>query len=180
MQVSGGKPKAVYIADQLSRCLQSFRQPLLRYFSLRLDSRFDAEDLVQEVFLRILKRHADNQPAIDNFSAYVFGVASNALTDHFRFRKCRHINEHDEYEQHQQDCSNELCGERVMSSSQSLICVKRTLKTLPAETRHIFMLRTFQQRSCTEIAEILDLSTRTVERHVALAIKKIHKAFNDS
>ena len=62
---------------------ERFRPALLRYFRRRVSDASEAEDLVQEVLLRMLRRR--NVASIEDARCYLFETASSVLTD----RTCR-------------------------------------------------------------------------------------------
>ena len=49
--------------------------------------------------------------------------------------------------------------------------IRHTLSSLPEQTRHIFMLSRFENRSNKEIAETVGLSVKSVEYHIGKALK---------
>ncbi|WP_281985060.1 sigma-70 family RNA polymerase sigma factor [Azonexus hydrophilus] len=67
----------------LSRAWRETRGELLGWLRHRLDSEAEADDLLQEVFLRAL-RQGDAFCTLDNPRAWLFQVARNALTDRLR------------------------------------------------------------------------------------------------
>src|SRR3546814_10103769 len=67
------------VLDRLDR---KFRRSLLTYFGRRTSDLSDLEDMVQDVFVRLLKRGGASELERQNLSAYVFETASSVLTDH--------------------------------------------------------------------------------------------------
>lgn len=70
----------------LSRAWRETRGELQGWLRHRLDGDAEADDLLQEVFLRAL-RQGDAFCALDNPRAWLFQVARNALTDRLRARR---------------------------------------------------------------------------------------------
>src|SRR3546814_10757785 len=68
----------------LERLDRKFRRSLLTYFGRRTSDRCDLEDMVQDVFVRLIKRGNASELERSNLSAYVFETASSVLTDHLR------------------------------------------------------------------------------------------------
>src|ERR1700761_3634171 len=81
MQLSGSRHA---IADEVLNDLdRRFRKPLIIYFRRRLVGRSeDAEDLTQEVFMRLARRPDRNNG--ETIEAYVFTIASNILSNWHR------------------------------------------------------------------------------------------------
>src|SRR3546814_15925075 len=63
--------------DSLHR---DFREPLLRFFARRLPGDAAAEDMVQQVFERLVQRGGFD--SIENAKGYVYRVAENVFADH--------------------------------------------------------------------------------------------------
>src|SRR5687767_15957115 len=59
-----------------------FRAPLMAFFLRRIKDRVQAEDLTQEVFLRVIQAAREN--TIENAESFVFRVANNLLHDQRR------------------------------------------------------------------------------------------------
>ncbi|MBB5708696.1 RNA polymerase sigma factor, partial [Sphingopyxis panaciterrulae] len=100
------------ILDRLDR---KFRRSLLTYFGRRTSDVSDLEDMVQDVFVRLIKRGSASELERQNLSAYVFETASSVLTDHLR-KKITHRNHL--YEPFDQDRH----GEKDFSPEHVLIC----------------------------------------------------------
>ena len=67
---------------------RELRAPLAGFIARRLADPRDAEDVLQEVMLRI-HRHSDELATADRVSAWVHRIARNAIVDHYRRRAAR-------------------------------------------------------------------------------------------
>src|SRR5690606_24016949 len=67
----------------------------------------------------------------------------------------------------------------VLDWEKSLEKLKRSLMDLPVTTRQIFLLSRFEDMTYPQIAAALNISTRTVERHMSAAIKALHLSLED-
>jgi len=154
-----------------------YRKPLLSFFIRRARDRQDAEDLTQEVFLRILRR--DDTVPLENAEIYLFRIAANLLRDRARRHGTRNAAEHASLDApgiHFQD-SGILSGalvedrgpERVLLSQESLAQVLRALDELGERTRDIFMLYRIEKMKHRDIAQIYGITVSAVEKHVARA-----------
>jgi RNA polymerase sigma-70 factor (ECF subfamily) len=72
-------------ATDLAEIWGEFAPPLRAFLARRVPPGVDAEDLVQEVFLRVI-RHADTLRSVERPEAWLFQVARNALRDSLRAR----------------------------------------------------------------------------------------------
>jgi RNA polymerase sigma-70 factor (ECF subfamily) len=156
---------------------QRFRPALMAFFLRRIRNHSEAEDLTQEVLLRIAQRGE----AIDASrpDAYVFQVAANLLRDRGRRHKVRAAyaaglgaSEGARIEERDPD--------RVLQAKQSLATVLSALRQLPERTRTIFILFRLEGMKQREIADLLGLSVRTVEQHVIRASVHLRERLGDA
>ena len=78
--------------DGMEELVSRFRQPLLAYFTRRTSSPAEAEDLAQDLFLRLVGREGLDR--IENLDGYVFTVAANLLRDRGRKATARMVGAH--------------------------------------------------------------------------------------
>ena len=150
-----------------------FSAPLMSFFLRRLKDRSQAEDLTQEVLLRVLR--ACGGDAIENADGYVFKTAVNLLKDQGRrtlrsgTRSFLPIEDALDGELH-----NELVEgrspERVLLSEDALGEVLAALKELGELTRNIFILFRLESMKQKDIAALYGISQSTVEKHVMKAV----------
>jgi RNA polymerase sigma-70 factor (ECF subfamily) len=146
----------------------------MAFFLRRLRNHSEAEDLTQEVLLRVTQRNG----TIDSTrpDAYIFQIAANLLRDRARRHKVRAayqtglgINEAGRVEERDPD--------RVLQGKQSLATVVAALRQLPERTRTIFILFRLENMKQREIADMLGVSVRTVEQHVVRASVHLREQF---
>jgi RNA polymerase sigma-70 factor (ECF subfamily) len=156
----------------LAREAEPLRRSLTRYFQRRVRETADVEDLVQEVFTRIVARN-DARP-VGNLGGYVFQTAASVLADRGRRRSSRQADAHQEFDPvHHGD--DELDPERVLSGKQSLRAATAALLSLPERTRTIFILHRLEGYKHREIAEQLGISVSAVEKQIIRAVQHLAK-----
>jgi len=145
-----------------------FYLPKLYHFVLFLSkgSKEDAEEIVQEVFLKIWQRR-ESLIGVRSIEAYMFGIAKNLLHDFQRRRKHLH--------QIVADISRQK--EEAYSPSHSDIIFKEYHKAaidaiakLSGKKKRIFELRTQEGYKLQEIATEMNLSVAGVKKHLYEAI----------
>ncbi len=157
----------------------SFRLPLIAYFLRRVGDRAEAEDLTQEVFLRILR----NLEIIDvpRAKAYVFTAAANLLRDRARQKAVRLTESRADLDGSAAPLARELIEEispeRVLLGKETLQDVLAALGELSERTRDIFVLYRIEKMKQHEIASLYGLSLSAVEKHVLKAIAHLSKRF---
>ncbi|MGH8291137.1 MAG: RNA polymerase sigma factor [Steroidobacteraceae bacterium] len=143
-----------------------FRPALMAFFVRRIHDHSEAEDLTQQVLMRVAERAA----SIDERGpdAYIFQIAANLLRDRSRRLKVRAA-----YQAGlgvlEASRIEELDPHRVVQGRHSLAVVLKALNELPERTRNIFILARLESITQREIADMLGLSVRTVEQHVIRA-----------
>lgn len=147
-----------------------YRQPLIAYFQRRVRSREEAEDLTQEVFLRLARRLDVEQ--IDNAEAFLFRTAVNLLRD--RSRRGKTAASHMAELSHRAGVE-ELSPERVVESRQSLASVLRALDELDERTRDVFILHRLEGMRHAEIAGLYGVSVSSVEKYIIKALAHLAK-----
>jgi RNA polymerase sigma-70 factor (ECF subfamily) len=139
-------------------------------FLLRLTgSRHLSEDLVQEVFVRLLKyRHTyrgDSQ-----FSTWMFQIARNARIDHFRRSPREEVSIEDGIQEHVSPLPTP--GERAEENEEMQLMLD-ALARLPEERREVLLLRGFQGMKFEEIAEALKCSVNTIKGRAFRGIREL-------
>lgn len=147
-----------------------YRHPLIAYFQRRVRSREEAEDLTQEVFLRLARRLDVEQ--VDNAEAFLFRTAVNLLRD--RARRGKTAASHLDELVHRAGVE-ELSPERVVESRQSLASVLRALDELDERTRDAFILHRLEGMRHAEIAGLFGVSVSSVEKYIIKAIAHLAK-----
>lgn len=158
--------------EQLLRQLsERYRLPLTAYFARRVGSRSEAEDLTQEVFLRMVRSLDPGH--VDNIEAFVFRTAVNLLRDRSRRGKSQTARQIEFA--HRQAEFDDLSPERVFDSRQSLNVVIAVLEELDERTRDAFILHRLEGMKHAEIAELLGVSVSSVEKYIIKALALLAK-----
>jgi RNA polymerase sigma-70 factor (ECF subfamily) len=157
----------------LARDAEPLRRDLTRYFRRRVSQGSDIDDLVQEVFTRIVAR--DSTSSVDNLSGYVFQTAASVLADRGRRRWARRADAHEELTlEHAGE--DTLDPERVLSGKQSLRAATAALLSLPERTRTIFILHRLEGYKHREIAAHLGISVSAVEKQIMRAVQHLARS----
>jgi len=156
-------------AAEWDRLDDRFRMPLRSYFTRRVRNRGDAEDLTQEVFLR-LARHPDRNRG-ETIAAYVFKIASCVLLDWRRQQMSHRSAAHQAWHEGPLPGAlvESLTPERVVAAKQSLRDIEAGLSELSDRTREIFILSRIENIQHREIAQLHGISVSAVEKHVLKA-----------
>jgi RNA polymerase sigma factor (sigma-70 family) len=146
-----------------------FRRPLMTYFLRRVGDRCEAEDLTQQVFMRLLGVYTELEQ--DRAHHYVFTVAANLLKDRGRQAMSqRHAAPNGMLvKEIIAEVMEDRSPERVLLGKEALSDVLATLDELGEKTRDIFVLFRLENMRHREIADLLGMGVSTVEKHVMKA-----------
>ncbi len=157
------------------KLIRPYRTRLMSYLVRYCNDRAFAEDLFQEVLLRVW-RSLPKYNHRNRFAAWLFGIAHNILIDAERRRKVREIVTYAEAVPEQRE-QNDPVAEVIAGEMQEVI--NRVLTTLPENQRRVFLLRQHGELSFREIAAVLQQPLNTVLGHMHYAVKKMKKALED-
>ncbi|HXS20021.1 MAG TPA: sigma-70 family RNA polymerase sigma factor [Steroidobacteraceae bacterium] len=150
-----------------------FSAPLLSYFLRRVRDRAQAEDLVQDALLRVIR--ASEGEVIEHPESYVFKVAANLLKDSRR-HAVRHPTvagaamEEGAAGEVGEALVDERSPERVLDGETSLAQVLQALNELSELTRNVFVLFRLEHMKQKDIAALYGIAQSTVEKHVMRAV----------
>lgn len=151
-----------------------FRAPLTAYFYRRLQDRGEAEDLTQDVFIRLARRPDQNNG--ETLEAYVFKIASNVLTDWNRSRASRQAGAHHSLTDIAESVIipniliEDRTPERVLAGKDALKDIEKALSELSDRTREIFLLSRMEHVHQRDIGQLYGISVSAVEKHILKAV----------
>jgi RNA polymerase sigma-70 factor, ECF subfamily len=144
-------------------------QALRRYVRRLIKSRETAEDIVQEAFLRTYE-HADR---VETPRAFLFSAARNLAADARRHNRVQNTNSLGDFDTSRVVSPAESIEDGVLADERSRL-LKEAVERLSPQCRAAFALRVFHAYSYKEIAQRLGLSPKTVENHIARALRETH------
>lgn len=144
------------------------QEKLVNFAVARLGNWQEAEDLVQDVFVKLMTYDGIiNNTTIRSF---VFTITNHEIMNILRRRACRHkVEESVMYEQELQ-CS---AVERVVEYHDALRLVNRCVEQLTPSCAKVYRMTLFDGKCAGEIAKELNVSKRTVESQLLTSRKKI-------
>lgn len=162
--------------EQIDAYAQEFQPALTAFFMRRCASPDLTDDLVQDVFVRLLRRKQSGE--IDHPAAYVMQTASSVWNDHLRAGQVRHSTEHDEYD----DISHSPEGfspDRVYEGREAINRILDALSYLPERTQDIYILCRFDGYKRHEAAKRLGISVSAIDKHLMAATKRVGQVFGE-
>ena len=165
----------------LSQVLEAHRAELLRFLCLRCGSPDDAQDLMQDLWIR-----ASSQPTgpVRNPRAYLFRMANNLVLDRARGHQRAMRRERVWLEEDNGGIAPEAemridpaqAADDVLAQRQEAAILLAAIDRLPEGAARALRLYRFEGLGQGEIAQMLGISRSGVEKHLALAMKQLRTA----
>lgn len=152
------------------------RANLVRFFAARLGSRESAEDLAQDLYLKV-----SAMPQIDDLQspmALLYRMGANLMLDRLRRDRRAAIREDAWLKTERtslggEDVVDQPPADEAVASRQRLARLIESLETLPPRMRHAFRLHKLEGMSHAETARAMGISISAVEKHVSAALKAL-------
>ena len=166
-QVRGGRSSA------LATLFERHHARLYRYCLRMTGNRQTSEDLVQDVFMKMLK-YKSNFRDDSTFAPWMFGIARNACVAHWRRASVDTVPEEElEHAPLEGQSDDDHAGE------QQAELVRRALLALPAKGREVLVLSRYEFKTYEEIAQALGCSVVAVKVRAHRAIKRLREIYLD-
>lgn len=182
--LAGDAPSADRVARARAGDHEAFRELVERHsravfrVAYRITGRTeDAEDVVQETFLRAY-RQLDRFESRANFGTWLHRIAANCAVDLLRARPGREMTEENQTLERLSD--GQTAGafpspERALLGRQISDHVRQALGKLTAVERAAFTLRHFEGQSIEEIGRALGLRTNATKHSIFRAVRKMRQ-----
>lgn len=173
--------KVILLADDLTpsslvAAYHSRREALLRFLTARMRSPEEAEDLLQELYIRLTRVR---EPAdIHDAGAYLFRAAMNLARDFQRERLRARTREGHWLESQRSVLGDHAVddapsAERAYDAKQRLATIRVVVDELSPQCRRVFVMHKFQGLSHQEVADSMGISRSTVEKHMHVALRRL-------
>ena len=156
------------VGEMLGALFDRYHSPLFNFYCKLTGDRALSEDLVQEVFLRILKYRQTYRPGTP-FRAWVYQIARNTRVDHFRKQKPE--------VEWEVEMSPAIVPPDSAQQKQEAELLHRALLELPEEKREVLVLSRFQELKYEEIARLMGCEVNTVKVRVHRALQELRQIF---
>jgi RNA polymerase sigma factor (sigma-70 family) len=151
---------------QLGLLFERHHAGLFDFFCRTLGDRSSAEDLVQEVFIRILKYRRTYRDE-GRFQTWMFHIARNVRTDHVRKRRP------DQLTARLPEPAADAAHAAAVEAAQDIERLRQALMRLPHDRRELIVLARYRGLSHDEIAAVLRVDAGTVRVRLHRALKEL-------
>ena len=125
-----------------------------------------ADDFVQEAFVKLWKNCA--KVIYKKAKSFLFTVANNLFLNDYAHKKVVL-----KYKQQKQSHQTNESPHFLLEEKEFMIKLQEAISSLPQKQREVFLLNRIDKKKYREIAEMLDISIKTVEKRMSLALKTL-------
>jgi RNA polymerase sigma-19 factor, ECF subfamily len=143
-----------------------YHDALFRFAHRRLGDAASASDVVQDVFANVWE-HRERLDPKKPVRAYLYRAAGNLVIDHYRHQAIR--------EKHE----SEMTPQSTQPQAEFLFLeagVKEAIDAMPPASREAFVLSRYDGLTYAEIARVLEISVKAVEKRMSMALRHLRKA----
>lgn len=144
--------------------------PALRSYFARRVSEAEADDLVQEVFLRLHAMRRDTP--VENVDRFIFTVARNILISRYRYQKARLASAHEPLTE-VSDPVDTLSPERIVIGVDEYERTVQAILQLPPRARAAFQFHRFEKMTYHQIAVRMGISHESVKELIHRALVRL-------
>ena len=149
----------------LEALVEQYQYRLVRYLIYLLGRREGVDDLVQETWLRVLKR-GSSYDGQSRFEPWLFSVARNIVVDAMRKRRMFSLDSNDDYGVRRALTSDEPSPFTLAARTEDADRLARSLQTLEPVYREVLVLRFQEDFSLQEISAIVGAPVSTVASRI--------------
>jgi RNA polymerase sigma-70 factor (ECF subfamily) len=158
--------------ERLAILFERHHVMLFNFFLRLTGNRSASEDLVQDVFFRILK-YRETYLSQSRFTVWMYQIARNVHVDYLRKQKPE-LPLDEQFEEPAADAPDTV--ERL-STGEETAKLRKALDRLPLRKREILLLSRFQGMKYREIAELMGCDIGSIKSTIHRAIKELGKIY---
>ena len=182
MQFQGGDQ------DAFAVLVRRHKTPIFNFVLRQIHSRSTAEDLVQEVFVRVVQKAATFKHEA-RFTTWVYAIARNLCIDHLRKMSLRRHPSLDQATGKERD--RPTLADRLADSHPSTAADRSVISAdigeriisaveeLPSEQREVFLLRQVGKVPFKDIATMTGVPENTVKSRMRYALERLQEALSE-
>lgn len=160
--------------DQLGLLFERYNRVLFAFFYGQHKNTAQCQDLVQNVFERVLKyRHRFRGDG--EFKPWIFHIARNVYYDQYKKAKRARAEELDQWQDRLVD--SEVNSPQRMIQQEELLALRQALQRLPEQHKNVLEMAKLQGMAYSDIAQVMSCTEGAVKVKVFRALKALKKAY---
>jgi RNA polymerase sigma factor (sigma-70 family) len=160
--------------DKMGLLYERYHRQLFRFIFNMTRQKEISEDMVQNVFLRMLK-YPEGFMGFGEFRMWMYHIARNSLYDHFR--KVKRAPVHSDVKDFEERIETELRTDAYLEKEQELKTLEQAMGRLSDENRELLILCRFQELKYNEIAIILNTTEGAIKVRVHRALTQLRNTY---
>ncbi len=157
--------------------VELYQRPLINFITRFIGDKTEAEDIAQDVFLKVFKAARHYRPEA-KFKTWLFTIASNICLNHIRDNKNR-PQIMDTFELNEAGflaiAPDNYCPEKIYENKEIIKVIRNAIRYLPKKQRIALLLQKYNGFSYNEISEIMGCSVSAVESLIQRARQNLKK-----
>ena len=158
--------------QQASLLFDRYNKRLFNFLARMTMDRELAEDLTQNVFLRMIRYRTSYKPG-HKFQSWIYQVARNVFTDHYQVSKKKKA-DHMDIEKVGEWVADDNDGHTIDEQEKIL---HKSMQMLSEEQRELLILTRFQHMKYEEVAEMMETTVANIKVRVHRAISKLREHY---
>lgn len=152
--------------ESFALLLEKYRGPVIHFLYRMVQNQAVAEELAQEVFLRVYRSRA-NYEATAKFTTWLFRIASHLALNHIRDE--RHARNQDSLDEEVKEGIGRQVADRAPSVETDLVKesrmaeVRQAIQALPEKQRAAVLMHKYEEMEYSQIAHVLECSESAVK-----------------
>lgn len=160
------------INSEMNRIWSTFRSELLHFIKAKVNNQMDAEDILQEVFIKIYK-HIDDVQDDSKLKPWLYKITKNTIIDFYRKRKSPTV---------PIETFENIMGDDEESENMSdeiIVCLRIFLDKLPEKYKSPLEMYAFKGMKHRDISEALDISLSGSKTRVQRGREKLREVLSE-
>lgn len=166
-----------------SYIFEQYKKPYVLFAYSYIRNMNDAEDIYMDVILHFWESR-DRLPEDLHIPSYLLTSVRNKALNYLRKQQMisdthDHLSDHSQRELNFRISTLEACEPKELFTDEIQQILNETLKNLSEQTRIIFIMSRYENKTNKEIAQTLNINIKTVEYHIAKALKTLRTNLKD-
>ena len=158
--------------EQASILYARYHKRIFNFLARMTFDREQAEDLTQNVFLRLLKYRKSYKEGL-RFQSWIYQMARNAFSDYYQ----AHKNKYSQFVDVQQVGNRASSAQEDMEQTEKEELLNRSMALLSEDQRELLILTRFQHMKYEEVAQVMDTTVANIKVKVHRAIGKLREHY---
>jgi RNA polymerase sigma-70 factor (ECF subfamily) len=156
--------------DKMGLLYERYYRQLYRFLFNMTRQKELSEDMVQNIFLRMLK-YPEGFMGFGEFKMWMYHIARNSVYDHFR--KVKRTPSNSDLKDYEERIEGEQHTDAPLEKEQELKTLETAMEKLSDENRELLILCRFQELKYNEIAKILNTTEGAIKVRVHRALNQL-------